>query len=72
MAKETIDVPLQKKVDVVVNLLTLLGAEKCCEGNWSLLTTAKARGDKDRLCEAICLACDEVVEHLNSIKTFLS
>ncbi|MDE5601358.1 MAG: hypothetical protein K2J16_02565 [Clostridia bacterium] len=69
MAKSN-DIPLQRKVDVVIGLLSLIGAERVDTDNPSMLIAAKST-DKE-LAKAVVVATDYAIEHLEFIRTWLS
>ncbi len=71
MAKTDCGVPLQKKIDIIVDLLTLVGAEKVGSDNLGVLVEVRRNPDNKQLCGAICVACDIAIKHLSDIKLFL-
>ncbi len=70
MGKENV-VTLQKKFDVVLNLLTLVGAEKLSIDDRAFFISLARDGKNKELCNSIAIACDKVIEHLDVIKTFI-
>lgn len=72
MARVDCGLPLQKKIDVVVDLLTLIGAEKVSDDNIHILVEARRNPKNKQLCEAIVVACDIAMQHLSDIKLYLT
>lgn len=70
MAKEDI-VTLKDKFNVVNNLLTLIGAEKLCIDDRAFFINIARNPSNVEVCKAIVAACDMVIDHLDTIRTFI-
>ena len=70
MAKDDV-VTLRDKFNVVNNLLVLIGAEKLSIDDRAFFINVARNPSNAEVCKAIVVACDMVIDHLDTIRTFI-